>query len=99
MNLIKEYGLKVDERFAQSGKEAVKFMISWVILSIWVWAWASFGASHDPATYTYIMGMPMWFFMVGIVTIIIYPVYLIISAVKMKDCSLTGDGTEPVDYK
>ena len=40
MDLIKEYGLKVDERIQQSKKEAIQFIISWVIMSVWSWAWA-----------------------------------------------------------
>lgn len=93
MDLIKEYGLKVDERIQQSKKEAIQFIISWVIMSVWSWAWAFYGASNSPTEYTYIFGIPKWFFMVTVVTVVVYPIFLIIQALRVKDCNLNATGS------
>lgn len=99
MNLIKEYGLKEDKRMAQATKELIIFLVSFVILSIWVWYWGFVGASQDPATYTYILGFPKWFFMACLGTVVVYPICLIVQALMIKDCPLTADGKEENESK
>lgn len=94
MNLIKEYGLKEDKRMKQANKELIRFLISFVILSIWVWCWGIWGVNQDPSEYTYILNIPEWLFMVMLGTVVIYPIWLIVQAVRIKDCPLTADGKE-----
>ena len=94
MNLIKEYGLKEDKRMAQATKELIIFLISFVILSIWVWYWGFVGANQDPLTYTYILGFPKWLFMAAVGTVVVYPICLVVQALLIKDCPLTADGKE-----
>ena len=50
MSLIDEYGLKEDKRMKQANKELIIFLISFVILSIWVWYWGFWGANQDPTS-------------------------------------------------
>ncbi len=97
MSLIDEYGLKEDKRMKQANKELIIFLISFVILSAWVWYWGFWGANQDPVTYTYIMGIPKWMFMVSIGTVVIYPICMIVQALMIKDCPLSADGKKEVD--
>ena len=97
MNLIKEYGLKEDKRMVQDTKELIIFLISFVILSAWVWYWGFQGAAQDPLQYEYILGFPKWFFMASLGTVVVYPICLIIQAVMIKDCPLSADGKEEIE--
>ena len=94
MDLIKEYGLEEDPRFKDTKKESIRYVISFIVLSIWVWIWAYIVAKQDPATYKWILGFPEWFFWAALAVEIIYPIWIIIQAIQIKDCNLSANGKE-----
>ena len=94
MKLLEEYGIKEDARFKQVKKEAFGIFIYWVIYSAWVYGWAYYGARIPVGDYTYIMGMPQWYFMAFLVYGILSPIACIVLALKLKDCSLSANGKE-----
>ncbi len=77
------------ERNRQIRKEAIISMILYVAFFIW-WYVTGYGlAGGDPADYTYVMGLPLWFFLSCIVGYVLFSVASII-VVKMffKDFDL-----------
>ena len=89
------------ERSRQIRKEAAVSMILYVAFFLW-WYFTGYGlGSGDPKKYTYIMGLPMWFFLSCIVgyvgfciasVIIVKKVFKNFSLEESEEDSLTGDG-------
>lgn len=60
------------EQNKQMNKEAIICMVVYVGYFIW-WFATGFGlGAKDPAEYTYVMGLPMWFFLSSIVGFILF---------------------------
>ncbi len=56
-----------DRRFAQADKEALFTVGAYVLYFVWWYAFAYGLGGGDPASYTYICGLPAWFFLSCIV--------------------------------
>ena len=56
------------ERNPQIKKEAIASVIMYVVFFLW-WYFTGFGIAEasDPKDYTYVMGLPLWFFLSSIV--------------------------------
>lgn len=96
MNLLEEYGIKKDKRFKQAEKEAIRTLIYWVIYTAWVYGWAYYGTKIPVGDYTYIMGMPKWYFMALIVYGFLSPAAIVIIGLKIKDCNLSANGKDNI---
>ncbi len=87
--------MKRSERFAQASKEAL-----WGIglfAGYFVW-WYGFGyglGSGDPEEYTYVMGMPAWFFWSCVAGFVVFSIvtWIVVKAV-FKDMPLDDEPAE-----
>lgn len=70
-----------DKRFKIANREAIIGIILVVINFIWWYAFAYGMGSGDPKSYTYILGMPAWFFYSCVIGFILM-VVLVTCAVK-----------------
>jgi len=71
-----------DPRFKQCNKEALMGMGLGILNLVW---WFAFGygmGSKPPEEYTYIMGLPMWFFMSCVVGGLLFTILAIIMVTK-----------------
>ncbi len=86
-----------DPRFKQCNKEALMGVGLGILNLIW---WFVFGygmGSKPPEEYTYIMGLPTWFFMSSVVGGILFTVLAIIMVTRcFKDMSLEKMTAEEV---
>jgi uncharacterized membrane protein YhdT len=89
MSLLQEYGIEEDERFVQANKEAFRVLLFVIAETIIVFGLAIWGNSMAPGEYTYILGMPMWFFWLFLLACILFPLAAIYLGTKIKDCDLT----------
>lgn len=93
MNLLKEYGIKEDSRFKTAFREAKILALLWLVNSVWIHAWAIWGNSQDPSSYSYILGFPTWYFWAFLGIEIAVPVFgMWFGGKKIKDCSLDPYG-------
>ena len=92
MDLLKEYGIKEDSRFKAAAKEAKTIFIFWIIMMVWTFGWAFWGNAQDPATYSYILGFPTWYFWSCLGAGFVFPGIGILIALKLKDCPLDPYG-------
>lgn len=77
-----EVGFKEDPRYKQCNKEALMGMGLGILNLIW-WFTTGYGlGSKPPEEYTYIMGLPTWFFMSSVVGGILFTVLAIIMVTK-----------------
>lgn len=91
MDLLREYGIKEDERFVQARKEALRIVLLALVEVIWVFMFAYLGTQTPPEQYSYIMGFPVWYFWGFLGCAIITPIVGIIIAHNIQDCELTDD--------
>lgn len=71
-----------DPRFKQCNKEALMGMGLGILNLVW---WFAFGygmGSKPPEEYTYIMGLPMWFFMSCVVGGLLFTILAIIMVTR-----------------
>lgn len=94
MSLLKEYGIQEDKRFVQARKEVVRIIYLIIFEFIWVFSFAYFGTKTDPNNYSFILGMPAWFFGALAGAGFIFPIIAMILSVKTKDCSLEENDKE-----
>ena len=75
----KEEGMK-DKRFKIANREAIIGVILVLINFIWWYAFAYGMGSGDPTSYTYILGMPAWFFyscVVGFLVMVVLVAFVV----------------------
>ena len=67
------------ERNLQIRKEAVASVILYLAFFLW-WYFTGYGIAEltDPAEYTYVMGLPLWFFMSCIVGFVLFSIATIL---------------------
>ena len=85
------------ERNIQIRKEAVASGILYVCFFLW-WYFTGYGLAErtDPANYTYVMGLPMWFFMSCIVGFVLFSIATILLVTfYFKHFSLDETADEP----
>ena len=69
-----------DKRFKIANREAIIGIILVLINFIWWYAFAYGMGSGDPRSYTYILGMPAWFFyscVVGFIVIVVLVAFVV----------------------
>lgn len=91
MDLLKEFGIKEDSRFIRARKEAFRILILIIVETCWVFAFVYWGIKADVSQYTYIGGLPMWFFWSLLGIAVIFPIWAVILAIKTEECKLTSE--------
>lgn len=82
-------GFIEDPRYKQCNKEAIYAIILGLLNVIWWFAWGYGPGSKPVEEYTYIMGMPTWFFMSCVVGAILFTILTFIMVDKLfKNMSL-----------
>ena len=69
-----------DKRFKIANREAIIGIILVLINFIWWYAFAYGMGSGDPRSYTYILGMPAWFFyscVVGFIVMVVLVAFVV----------------------
>lgn len=80
------------ERNKQINKEVIISVILYLIYFIWWYVTGIVIGDKDPATYTYVMGLPVWFILNSIVgpvlfiTAIIFSIKCFFVEVELEDC-------------
>jgi len=85
------------ERNLQVKKEAAASAVLYLAFFLW-WYFTGYGIAErsDPADYTYVMGLPLWFFMSCVVGFVLFCVAAIVLVkVFFKDFSLDETADEP----
>lgn len=78
-----------DPRYKQCNKEAIYASILGILNVIWWYAWGYGLGSKPVEEYSYIMGLPTWFFMSSVVGAILFTVLTFIMVDKFfKDMPL-----------
>lgn len=88
MNLLEEYGIEEDPRFKQAKIEAIRILFFIIAETIWVFVCAYVGTKGTPEDYSYILGMPLWYFWAFLGAGIIFPLIAILLGIFTKDCEL-----------
>lgn len=82
-------GFVEDPRYKQCNKEALMGIGLGIANLVWWFVWGYGLGSKPPEEYTYVMGLPMWFFMSCVVGAILFSVLAIIMVTKFfKDMPL-----------
>lgn len=82
-------GFVEDPRYKQCNKEALMGIGLGIANLVWWFVWGYGLGSKPPEEYTYVMGLPMWFFMSCVVGAILFSVLTIIMVTKFfKDMPL-----------
>lgn len=80
------------ERNKQINKEVIISVVLYLIYFIWWYVTGIVIGDKDPATYTYVMGLPVWFILNSIVgpvlfiTAIIFSIKCFFVEVELEDC-------------
>ncbi|WZL72781.1 YhdT family protein [Clostridiaceae bacterium 35-E11] len=78
-----------DPRYKQCNKEALMGIGLGIANLLWWFVWGYGLGSKPPEEYSYVMGLPMWFFMSCVVGAILFSVLAIIMVTKFfKDMPL-----------
>lgn len=78
-----------DPRYKQCNKEALMGLGLGILNLIWWYVWGYGLGSKPPEEYSYVMGLPLWFFMSCIVGAILFTVLAIVMVTKyFKDMPL-----------
>lgn len=78
-----------DPRYKQCNKEALMGLGLGILNLIWWYIWGYGLGSKPPEEYSYVMGLPLWFFMSCIVGAILFTVLAIVLVTKyFKDMPL-----------
>ena len=78
-----------DPRYKQCNKEALLGLGLGVLNLIWWFAWGYGLGSGSPERYSYILGLPLWFFMSCVVGALLFTVLAVVMAIKcFKDMPL-----------
>ncbi|SDK86654.1 YhdT family protein [Natronincola ferrireducens] len=86
-----------DPRYKQCNKEALMGLGLGILNLIWWFVWGYGLGSKSPETYSYVLGMPLWFFMSCIVGAILFSALAIIMVTKyFKDMPLGRINPEEV---
>ena len=85
-----------DQRFIQANREAIMAVVLSLAYFIW-WYATAYGFGDKPfSKYTYIMGMPTWFFLSCVVGFILFAVLAAVMVfLFFKDIPLDGNVPEP----
>lgn len=85
-----------DSRFGILGKDALNYVIAWVIYFFATLAITAFLGAGDPVNYTYICGLPLWYFAFLVLQLgfMGYIVYML----KKKYANVSLDADDP-NYK
>lgn len=94
---MKEYGIKEDPRFKQARKEAKRIFYLVIIETVWVFSFAYWGTTMDASQYTFIWGIPAWYFWAFLGAGIIFPIAALVLGLLIKDCDLTDEGAVAKD--
>lgn len=96
---MKEYNnITEDPRFKQCNKEALMGLGLGILNLIWWFGWGYGLGSKPISQYTYILGLPKWFFMSCIVGGILFSVLTVIMINKFfKNMSLDGLTKEEIE--
>ncbi len=94
-NTNKAPKLTEKERNQQINKEAFISMVLYALFFIW-WYVTGYGlGGGDPSTYTYVMGLPMWFFLSSVLGYVLFVVATIfVVKAFFKDFDLGGEDYE-----
>lgn len=88
------YDFIEDPRYKQCNKEAILGLCLGLLNLAWWFAWGYGLGSQPPSEYTYLLGLPLWFFMSSIVGAVLFTILAIIMVTKyFKDMPL-GEITE-----
>ncbi len=89
MEEFKKEDFVEDPRYKQCNKEALMGIGLGILNLIWWYAWGYGLGSTSPEKYTYVFGLPMWFFMSCIVGAILFSGLTIVMVTKFfKDMHL-----------
>lgn len=82
------------ERNKQMNKEAITSCVLYAIFFLW-WYFTGYGmSSGDPAEFTYVMGLPLWFFLSCVVGWLLL-IVAVIFTVKCLFVEFDLDSDEP----
>jgi len=84
-------------RNRQIKKEAIASAILYLCFFLW-WYFMGYGIAErtDPANYTYVLGLPMWFFMSCIVGFVLFSIAtILLVTLYFKHFSLEETADEP----
>lgn len=87
------------EKNRQIKKEAKLSVVMYVVFFVW-WYVTGYGIAEKgtPETYTYVMGLPMWFFLSCIVGYILFAIATVVVVTKFfKNFDLGEDKEEQVE--
>lgn len=86
-----------DPRYKQCNKEAIYASVLGILNVIWWYVWGYGLGSKPVEEYTYIAGLPTWFFMSSIVGAILFTILTFIMVDKLfKDMPLNDMGEDEV---
>ena len=90
-------GVKViDRRFIQANKEALMALILSLAYLAWWYVTAYGFGEKSPSEYTYIMGLPTWFFLSCILGFFLFAILTTLMVVLLfKDLPLDGKNPDP----
>lgn len=93
-----KHGFSQDWRYAQANKEALISLGMFAVYFVWWYACAYGLGEGDPAEYSYIFGLPEWFFWSCIAG---YPIIAIMLWILVRFCfrnmPLDDEGTDDTD--
>jgi uncharacterized membrane protein YhdT len=75
--------IPIDKRYAQADKEAVLALVAYALYFVWWYACAYGLGDGDPELYSYVLGLPSWFFYSCIVG---YPLITLVLWVMVRCC-------------
>ena len=91
-----------DPRYRQCNREALMGLGLGILNLIWWFAWGYGLGSKPPEEYSYVFGLPMWFFMSCIVGAVLFSVVAIIMVMKYFEDTplgqLDSNGVEGVEH-
>lgn len=91
-------GFTEDPRYKQCNKEALLGLGLGILNLVWWFVWGYGLGSKPPEEYTYVLGLPLWFFMSCVVGAVLFTVLAVIMVIKyFKDMPLGTLTKEEVD--
>lgn len=82
----------MDARLAQSNREALLTLALYVFFAVWWCAFAFAPGADDPETYSYVLGLPAWFFYSCVLGYVLITVMLwLVLRLGFRDMSLDDE--------